>query len=146
MRHRLALTVTVLSVSLLAACGGHDSTSGTPPTTAASTPATPAGSTPATTAYSAPATTAGSSPATTAASAPATTAGSSPGTPVIDPGDGGHYTPQIDPANFVATVDNPYMPWIVGSRWIYRGRSEGERERTVIVVTDRHKTVMDIDA
>jgi hypothetical protein len=74
------------------------------------------------------------------------TAGSTPATPVIDPGEGGHYAPEIDPANFVTGIDNPYMPWVPGSRWVFRGEADGEPERTVVVVTDRHKTIQGIEA
>jgi hypothetical protein len=88
-----------------------------------------------------------SGPTTVAGST--TTAGSSgstPATPVIDPGDGGHYAPEIDAADFVAGIDNPYMPWVVGSQWVYEGTSDGERERNVVVVTDRHRTIEGIEA
>src|SRR5215475_10137371 len=66
-------------------------------------------------------------------------------TAVIDPGDGGHYAPNIDPANFVATVDNPYMPLAPGARWVFDGSGdEGEAEHNVVEVTDQQKTVMGI--
>jgi hypothetical protein len=64
--------------------------------------------------------------------------------PVIDAGDGGHYAPAIDPANFVTTVDNPYMPLAPGARWVYDGTADGEPEHTEVVVTDRQKVVMGI--
>jgi hypothetical protein len=71
-------------------------------------------------------------------SAPATEA-TEAAAPVIDPGDGGHYTPRVDPADFVATIDNRYFPLRPGSRWEYEGVSDGEPERDVVVVTnDRH--------
>ena len=56
--------------------------------------------------------------------------------PVIDPGDGGDYQPELDPADFVAVIDNPYLPLTVGSRWVYEGESEGEREDIEVVVTE----------
>jgi hypothetical protein len=65
---------------------------------------------------------------------------------VIDPGDGGNYAPDIDPANFVAVIDNPYMPWLAGSRWVYEGEVDGEPERTEVVVTNKHKTIIGIEA
>ena len=76
-----------------------------------------------------------------------TTSGVGPETsPVIDPGDGGSYEPDIDPVNFVAVVDNPYFPMLVGSRWVYEGEADGETERVEIVVTEQRKTVMGIAA
>jgi hypothetical protein len=52
----------------------------------------------------------------------------------------------VDPANFVAVIDNPYLPWIVGSRWVYEGEVDGEPERVEVAVTDRHKTILGIEA
>ena len=66
--------------------------------------------------------------------------------PPIDPGDGGKYAPEIDPSSFVDVIDNPYMPWAVGSRWVYEGKSDGEVERDVVRVTGHHKMIMGIDA
>jgi hypothetical protein len=51
-----------------------------------------------------------------------------------------------DPANFVDVIDNPYLPWVVGSRWVYEGEVDGEPERVEVVVTDRHKTILGIEA
>ena len=67
-------------------------------------------------------------------------------TAVIDPGDAGEYVPAVDPANFVDTVDNPYLPYGTGARWVYEGVSDGEHERVEVVVTDEPKTVMGIRA
>jgi hypothetical protein len=84
------------------------------------------------------------------ASAPASsTTRSSPAStvaPVIDPGDGGNYHPRIDPADFVAVIDNPYMPFTPGSKWRYEGMSDGVREINEVTVTDRHQRVLGIDA
>ena len=41
------------------------------------------------------------------ASAGTETGASSSPTPVVDPGDGGNYQPDLDPANFVDVIDNP---------------------------------------
>lgn len=65
---------------------------------------------------------------------------------VIDPGDGGDYRPEIDPADFVDTIDNPYLPFAVGSRWVYEGESADGHERVVVEVTDQRKEVMGISA
>jgi hypothetical protein len=72
-------------------------------------------------------------------SAPATS-------PVIDPGDGGKYAPDIDPSNFVDVIDNPHLPWLVGSRWVYEGEADGAPERVEVVVTDQRRTILGIDA
>jgi hypothetical protein len=66
--------------------------------------------------------------------------------PVIDPGDGGHYDPDIDPAAFVDGVDNPHMPLVPGSRWVYDGIEDGESEHIEVVVTDERREVMGISA
>ncbi len=72
--------------------------------------------------------------------------GTTPPTSVIDPGDGGNYAPKLDPADFVATVDNPYLPWKPGARWTFTGDDDGEVENTEIVVTDKHKDILGISA
>ena len=56
--------------------------------------------------------------------------------PVIDPGDGGDYAPDIAPADFVETINNPYLPLLPGTRWVYEGIEEGETERVEVEVTD----------
>ena len=70
-------------------------------------------------------------------------AGCDAGEPVIDPGDGGNYSVRLDPADFVATIDNPWLPFTPGSRWVYQA---GEGERNEVVVTDQTRTVMGIRA
>jgi hypothetical protein len=65
--------------------------------------------------------------------------------PVIDPGDGGDYDPEVDPADFGGSIDNPYLPYPPGARWVYEGISDGEHERTEVVVTDDTRRVMGID-
>jgi hypothetical protein len=70
-------------------------------------------------------------------------AGCGAGEPVIDPGDGGNYSVRLDPADFVATIDNPWLPFIPGSRWTYQA---GRGERNEVVVTDQTRTIMGIRA
>ena len=61
---------------------------------------------------------------------------------VIDPGDGGTYSFELTPADFVAEIDNPYLPLAVGARWVY----EGSGERTVVEVLPETRVVMGITA
>jgi hypothetical protein len=84
----------------------------------------------------------GDSDTTTAADA---TSSTSVG-PVIDPGDGGSYRPEIDPASFVDVIDNPYLPLRPGARWVYEGRDDDEVERIEVVVTDERREVFGISA
>lgn len=67
--------------------------------------------------------------------------------PVIDPGDGGDYSPEIDPTDFSDVVDNPFMPLRPGARWVYEERTaEGEVEEIVVEVLDERRTVMGVSA
>ena len=57
------------------------------------------------------------------------------------------YRPDLPPPqDFVAVVDNPYMPWIPGTRWVFDGVSDGRHERNVVVVTDRTKMILGVAA
>lgn len=64
--------------------------------------------------------------------------------PVIDPGDGGDHAPQLDPADFVEVIDNPYLPLAVGSRWVYEGEEDGEVERIEVEVLPDCKEILGI--
>jgi hypothetical protein len=66
--------------------------------------------------------------------------------PVIAIDDGGNYAPELDPADFVATIDNPYMPWKPGMRWVYDGTDDDETEHIEVVVLDEHKDILGISA
>ena len=95
--------------------------------------------------------TAGSVDTTVAASettaAPTETTAPASGEPVIDPGDGGHYAPELDPADFVAVVDNPYLPFVAGSHWTYEEtNNEGQTEDIEIVVLDETREIAGITA
>jgi hypothetical protein len=65
---------------------------------------------------------------------------------VIDPGDGGVYAVEIDPANFTDVVDNPFLPYRPGTQWVYEERSpDGEVQVVTIEVLDETRTVMGVD-
>jgi len=54
---------------------------------------------------------------------------------------------ELDPADFVATVDNPYWPMAPGSRWVYRETDgKGGVQKVVVTVTNRAKTILGIQA
>src|SRR6185503_18910362 len=46
-----------------------------------------------------------------------------------------------DPANFVAAIDNPWLPFKPGSVWRYAGTKDGERAKDVVTVTSRTEVV-----
>ena len=56
----------------------------------------------------------------------------------------GSYTSTIDPANFVATVDNPYFPLPVGTTFQFEGTADGTPQTDDVVVTNRAKTVLGV--
>jgi hypothetical protein len=52
----------------------------------------------------------------------------------------------LDPARFSATIDNPYWPMRVGSRWVYREVDEDGVARVTVTVTPRVRTVDGVEA
>jgi hypothetical protein len=46
-----------------------------------------------------------------------------------------------DPSNFVATIDNPWLPFKPGMVWHYTGTKDGERAKDVTTVTSRTEVV-----
>lgn len=54
------------------------------------------------------------------------------------------YDPKIDPKNFVRTIDNPYLPFIPGTRLTYRGKTEDGVETIVVSVSNRTETILGV--
>jgi hypothetical protein len=54
------------------------------------------------------------------------------------------YNPQIDPANFVETVDNPFNPLVPGTTFKYLEKGGGETSDNIIVVTHDTKMIMGV--
>jgi hypothetical protein len=52
--------------------------------------------------------------------------------------------PDFDPRDFVPVVDNRYFPLRPGSRFVYVGTEDGERERVITDVTHRQKTILGV--
>ncbi len=54
---------------------------------------------------------------------------------------------ELDPADFVAHIDNPYWPMSPGSSWVYRETDkDGTEQRVEVTVTDRTKDILGIAA
>jgi hypothetical protein len=54
---------------------------------------------------------------------------------------------ELDPADFVTTIDNEYFPMAHGSRWVYRETDgEGGEQQVEVTVTDETKTILGIEA
>ncbi|RJQ46975.1 MAG: hypothetical protein C4534_01940 [Gaiellales bacterium] len=54
------------------------------------------------------------------------------------------YSVEIDPADFVAGVDNPYLPYRPGTTWIYEGETDEGTERIEVTVTGETREVMGV--
>jgi hypothetical protein len=84
---------------------------------------------------------AGTPPATSATPTPAPTPALSPGLPQ------GSEPVTLDPADFVATIDNPYWPMSPGARWVFRETdAEGTVLQVEITVTNDTKQILGIAA
>lgn len=121
---------TLAACLLAAACGGLDATT---------TPAVP--SSPGATAAPTAATT--RTPPSAAGATPAATPTPSPTREIVrNPAavTDGAYAPAIDPAAFTTTIDNPFMPLVPGTTFVY----EGGNERIVVEVTGETRVVMGV--
>ena len=117
--------LTIVSViALVSGCGNPDATrSLAPPSPAVSTPGATAASP--------------SGPATAAAST---------GTPSAPPPQGSEPV-ELDPAGFVAVIDNPFWPMAVGNTWVYRETdAEGTEQKVEVTVTPETKEIIGITA
>ena len=126
------MAIIAAGLSLITACGDTS----TETTTAVPTTTMVATTTQVTTSIAAATT---SEAITTTAATTTTTLGPDA---VIDPGDGGNYAFDLTPADFVAVIDNPYLPFTVGSSWVY----EGDGEHIEVSVLAETRVVMGITA
>jgi hypothetical protein len=56
------------------------------------------------------------------------------------------YSPVLDPADFVATIDNPYAPFAPGNEWVYEKDGQEGLERVEVEVLEETKTILGIEA
>jgi hypothetical protein len=54
------------------------------------------------------------------------------------------YSVDINPADFVAVVDNPYFPRIAGDKFVYEGQTANGFERIELVILDETKVIMGV--
>jgi hypothetical protein len=54
------------------------------------------------------------------------------------------YDPVIDPANFVATIDNPFFPLTPGTNFIYESQTDEGLERVEFFVTHNTKVILGV--
>jgi hypothetical protein len=122
---RVRTTIVLAGFALVAAaCGGTEASPNAPSQPVPSNPSP-------TTIVSTPTPT--SSPSVENVSNPA---------PVVN---GQPYRPDLPPAeDFVAVIENPYMPFVPGTRTVFEGVSDGQPERNVVVVTDRTKVILGV--
>jgi hypothetical protein len=66
--------------------------------------------------------------------------------PKIDAGDPADYTVAVGPGDFVDGIDNPWLPWIPGSMWVYEGREGDEVERIEVEVLEETRVVNGVTA
>lgn len=50
----------------------------------------------------------------------------------------------VDPSNFVRTIDNPWYPLRPGTTYVFRGVEGGKPMRDVVAVTTRRKTILGV--
>jgi hypothetical protein len=56
------------------------------------------------------------------------------------------YAPVLDPADFVAVIDNPYFPLPVGRTLVYTGVKDGQTQTDTVTVTEQTKIILGINA
>lgn len=56
------------------------------------------------------------------------------------------FAPRFDPDSFVRKVDNRFFPLVPGTRFVYVGEEDGEKETNVTLVTTERKEILGISA
>ena len=63
-----------------------------------------------------------------------------PATPAAE----GTYAPEIDPAKFSTTIDNPYFPLVPGTVFNFKGEEDGAKQEETIAVLSETKELMGV--
>ncbi len=71
--------------------------------------------------------------------------GAKEGQPTEPSSDTEAYKPVIDPGDFISGIDNPYLPLVTGTTFIYEGNTGEGREHIEVVVTGDTKEIMGIE-
>jgi hypothetical protein len=56
------------------------------------------------------------------------------------------FAPKFNPDSFVQRVDNRFFPLVPGTRFVYKGEEDGEKETNVTLVTKERKHILGISA
>lgn len=56
------------------------------------------------------------------------------------------YDPDLDPADFVPTINNPFAPFAPGAHWVYEGMTDEGLERIEVDVLFGTRTILGIEA
>jgi ABC-type glycerol-3-phosphate transport system substrate-binding protein len=64
----------------------------------------------------------------------------SQGTQTVTGADGG--TPS--PSQFAERIDNPWLPFLPGMKWVYRGIKDGEPSRDVVTVPSETRAIQGV--
>lgn len=145
--------IAICGVLVVAACGTRvePSIGGPPPSpTATAAPTASVGATatapPSATTSASAGPTASSPAGSPAASSSAQPSASAAASPVAGLPQGSDPV-NLDPADFVAVIDNPWWPMAVGSEWEYREvDADGTEQKIVVTVTDQTKQIIGITA
>jgi hypothetical protein len=70
--------------------------------------------------------------------------GGTPSASVGSPTPGADYNPRIDPASFTTKITNPYLPYPVGTTYIFDGTRDGVPTHTEVVITHETKTILGV--
>jgi hypothetical protein len=57
---------------------------------------------------------------------------------------GGYYDPEIDPAEFVGVIDNPWRPFLPGTTYVYEKQTDEGLQRIEVIVTHETEEILGV--